>query len=509
MTADSQLTTSTTATKQLAGAATWYSLGHSIRFVATAVQIPILATALSPAQLGLFTVIQAFAAIPQIVAAGGLPTGLFRQICDYAPRADLVSVDRALTTAFLGAIGLSIVTAFVTVLLGWSALLFGFPEEWFDYSLFAAVLAVVAIPRLLWESALRAEGRARLAGVYASVLSVLSLGSTFVVLILFDAGVLALLIGSVVVNALTSALAIPRLLHAVVHVGFSIGELRAMLRFGLPIVPTALINWAIDFSDRLFLAGLAGLGAAGVYGLSGRIARILQAVVFAGLQTAWDPWAFTNHEQPGSERLYGRLTTYLALVALAGVVSVAAAVAPLLEILGIADTYGGADSLVFFLGLAAWLGLMRHIALVPTGIQRRTALTLVVWVPLGLASVALNVLLIPRFGVHGAASAAVLTQLFGLCAAAVLARRLWVIEYEWGRLAALLAAGVAGYALALALPDVPPLVGLVLRPAVALVPLIVVAAVFVLTGSEERAAVRRTVLGIAAAARPTRAPEAR
>ena len=46
-----------------------------------------------------------------------------------------------------------------------------------------------------------------------------------------------------------------------------------MLRFGLPLMPSRLALWGLNFSNRLLVVWLASLAAAGLFAPALRIAR--------------------------------------------------------------------------------------------------------------------------------------------------------------------------------------------------------------------------------------------
>jgi O-antigen/teichoic acid export membrane protein len=71
-----------------------------------------------------------------------------------------------------------------------------------------------------------------------------------------------------------------------------------MQSFGLPLVPTALALWAINFIDRLFLIHISGKAETGVYALGVRMASGVLLLMVA-FQTAWPAFALrssTGHE---------------------------------------------------------------------------------------------------------------------------------------------------------------------------------------------------------------------
>jgi O-antigen/teichoic acid export membrane protein len=76
-------------------------------------------------------------------------------------------------------------------------------------------------------------------------------------------------------------------------------------------------------------------------------------------------------------------------------------------------------------------------------------------------------MLMPAMGVTGAAIALLLASVTQTGVAYLFARRLYPIRYEWFRLARVVGAGLLAVVAALALPGMPPLVGLVARGATA------------------------------------------
>ena len=88
--------------------------------------------------------------------------------------------------------------------------------------------------------------------------------------------------------------------------------LRAMNRFGLPLVPAALMLWAINFIDRLFIAHYKGQGEVGVYSLAVRISSVIVFLMTA-FQLAWPAFAYSIRDDGEAKRTYSYVLTYLLL----------------------------------------------------------------------------------------------------------------------------------------------------------------------------------------------------
>ncbi|MDE3024811.1 MAG: oligosaccharide flippase family protein, partial [Acidobacteriota bacterium] len=66
---------------------------------------------------------------------------------------------------------------------------------------------------------------------------------------------------------------------------------RGMQKFGMPLVPSALALWAINWVDREFVAWYRGTGEVGVYSVAVKVASIITFVMVA-FRTAWPAFAY-------------------------------------------------------------------------------------------------------------------------------------------------------------------------------------------------------------------------
>src|SRR5207237_10740980 len=86
--------------------------------------------------------------------------------------------------------------------------------------------------------------------------------------------------------------------------------LRAMNRFGVPLVPSALWLWAINLIDRFFINGYKGQAENGVYSLAVRISSVTSSAMTA-FQLAWPAFAYSIKDDREARRTYSYVLTYL------------------------------------------------------------------------------------------------------------------------------------------------------------------------------------------------------
>jgi O-antigen/teichoic acid export membrane protein len=225
---------------------------------------------------------------------------------------------------------------------------------------------------------------------------------------------------------------------------FDRGLLRAMNRFGLPLVPAQLAIWTLNFADRVFIAKFNGQTEVGHYSIGVRIASATLLLLTA-FRLAWPAFAYSIEDEQEAKRTYGFVLTYVAFVT-CWVSAALALLAPwIVRVLaGRPEFYAGARVVgLLSFSSAAW-GAYTVVA-IGIGRARYTRFN---WVVTGAAAVinfALCFALVPSYGMIGAgiATAASMGAMFLLMA--IHAQRVYPVPYQWRRVAL-----VAGSAIALA-----------------------------------------------------------
>ena len=227
---------------------------------------------------------------------------------------------------------------------------------------------------------------------------------------------------------------------------YDVARLRGMLRYGVPLIPGMAALWATAYADRVLLAHIDGFDAVGLYGIAARFAAPV-VLLMTAFVTAYYPFLLSLQlEQPELEReLRGRIATFVT-VALLGVGLPFAIFGPELVSI-VAPGYDGAVKAISPLVLATAAYGVASVFVVPTILHRRTDVSAAVSVVMAIANIGLCLLLIPHFGLEGAAIA----SFGGYALLAVLywwwGRRVDDAPYEPVRLmAAFVIAAVAGEA---------------------------------------------------------------
>ncbi len=206
---------------------------------------------------------------------------------------------------------------------------------------------------------------------------------------------------------------------------------RRMQTFGMPLVPSALALWAINFVDRQFVTHYNGLPEAGVYSAAIKVASVITFVMVA-FRTAWPAFAYSIEDDREARRTYSFVLTYL-LTAASWAALGLGALAPWLVDLLTSSGYHRAEKGVGLLSFAFAIYAGYTVLAIGSGRARKTQLN---WVVSGLgatANIALNFWLIPRWGMVGASIATLAGYVVLFAGMTVYAQRVYPVPYQWRR----------------------------------------------------------------------------
>jgi len=237
-------------------------------------------------------------------------------------------------------------------------------------------------------------------------------------------------------------------------------RMRNYALYGYPIAMSLALTVVLSSTDRFLLAAFMDEAAVGAYHAGYSIANRTLDVLFLWLGSAGQPALVMALERGGADRLKvaarEQLSTFL-LVGLPAAAGVALVARPLAEVLIGQNLRAAAASITPWIALSALLyGLTAYYFGQAFTLGRKTKhLLMAMAIPAG-ANVLLNLILVPRFGVMGAAWATAASFGLGLLATMALGRRVLPLPVPWE---ALVRCGVAAAVMAAAVSVLPPIGG--------------------------------------------------
>ena len=302
-------------------------------------------------------------------------------------------------------------------------------------------------------SLFRVEERST-AFVSASLANILlTIGVTLLLVVALDQGPIGVIVGNFTGTLLVYA-ALVGYRREQLGLQFDRGLLREMNRFGVPLIPTALFLWVTNFSDRLFLVRLADTTEVGLYSVGVRIASAM-VLLLTAFRLAWPAFAYSIEDEGEAKRTYAYVLTYLVLLT-TWVAAALALLSPWIVDWIAAPAFAESSRVVGPLAFAAVAFGAYIVVAIGVGRARRTQFNWVVTGAAAAVNVVLNLILIPRYGMMGAAVATIAAYATMFAGMSWWAQRIYPVPYQWRRVFTAALAGVtvviAGKLLDVSLP---------------------------------------------------------
>ena len=212
-------------------------------------------------------------------------------------------------------------------------------------------------------------------------------------------------------------------------------RLRSYALYGYPIAASLALTVVLSSTDRFLLALYLDEAAVGAYHASYSIANRTLDVLFLWLGSAGQPALVMALERGGLDQLKvaarEQLSTFL-LIGLPAAAGVALVARPLAEVLIGENLRSAAAGVTPWIALSALLfGLTAYYFGQAFTLGKKTKRLLVAMaIPAGL-NVILNLILVPRFGLMGAAWATAASFAVGLLATWLIGRRVMALPIPW------------------------------------------------------------------------------
>jgi O-antigen/teichoic acid export membrane protein len=227
---------------------------------------------------------------------------------------------------------------------------------------------------------------------------------------------------------------------------FSKPMLKEMLAFGLPKVPAGLSMLVLSASDRYFLEHYSTATQLGLYSMGYRLAGLLSDFAIQPFMQTWPTFYFplAKDSKDEGKAVLGRFMTYFLVVVGFMGLAICVFVKPLLRLMA-DESFHGAAQVVPLVVLALVFSGVYRVLIVGVNIKKKTIFIPMMVGGAALLNVFFNALLIPRFGMMGAAVATVLSYVAMCTAGYIIDHHYFPIQYETGRIVRVVVALVLTY----------------------------------------------------------------
>jgi O-antigen/teichoic acid export membrane protein len=407
-----------------------YGIGGLVSRVIAVLLLPVYTRYLTPTDYGKIETLLALTTVMGLILRAGITSAFFRFYFDVDDDRGRL---RVLRTSFWftmggGTLGLTLLLVFAEPV---STLLFGTAGA-ADLVRASGVALWATVNYEQLTALFRVEERS-VAFVSASLANVfLTIGLTLLLVVVLEKGPLGVIVGNFS-GTLLVYLVLVGYRREQLGLEFDRGLLREMNRFGLPLVPTALFLWVTNFSDRFFLVKLADVAEAGLYSVGVRVASAM-VLLLTAFRMAWPAFAYSIKDEREARQTYAYVLTYLTVVA-SWVALALTLLAPWIVDVLADESFAESSRVVGPLAFSTVSYAAYIVVAIGVGRARRTQFNWVVTGVAALVNVVLNLLLIPPYGMIGAAAATVAAYTTMAVGMAWWSQRIYPVPYQWRRVA--------------------------------------------------------------------------
>ncbi len=395
------------------------------------VSIPVLTRIFDPDEYGLYTLIISSVSLLVLILFSWLFNSALRFYNEYIGQGDKRPF---ISTVFVSWF-LLVVTGYAVIAAAY--LIFRSALPGYGEMTFIILLAVLMVAsQSLYNIVLDLLRANRHSVMFAAASILLPLGRLLFTVFLVSRrgmGVEALLISSVLFEAVLGLLGFIALKAQPSFFRCSAVMLKRMLRYGLPLAGTGVLSWLLALSDRYIIGFYHGTDAVGVYSVAYNLGASSLQMVFMALMLAAFPiiiQTWNQHGQASTERLVNTLTRYYCLLTVPIVAGIVVLSRPILTILTTKDYMAGYSVLPWVAAGLFFLGYSQYVNKVWELKEKTGYILLLNGLALGL-NVALNFIFVPRYGFVAAGITTVVSYAFYVLLSWGLSRRFFALNINF------------------------------------------------------------------------------
>lgn len=378
-----------------------YFAGNLLHRAAGIVLIPLYAHHLLPADYGVYALLLSVMDMLTILLGIGIGGAMNRFYFEAKTEQDR---QRLISSVFICLLLLAAGIALIAYPLAWAIVQVMFASA--KYALLFALAIVTLIFTLLFEAQMNYAVVRKRAWLFLNLALIKAL-----LLIGFNLWWVAVakwalwgVVGSMLITFALITLSYLGVIFKQVGWHWSPNLVKQLLRYGLPLVPSALANAAMTFVERYCLNHWVGVAAVGIYALAHRLASLLQMFIATPFAQIFFVRRFETLAQGEQQAALDRLLLVFVAVMSLAVLGLALFSEPLMTLIA-PQSYAGVAPLVPWLGLCFVLSSINQNYELGILYQKKTAY--IAWIG-GLslvATVVLNTALVPAWAIWGAVGA--------------------------------------------------------------------------------------------------------
>ncbi len=236
---------------------------------------------------------------------------------------------------------------------------------------------------------------------------------------------------------------------------FNFGLFRQMSSYGFPLLLANFAAAVFAAVDRYSLNSLALLKYVALYSLAFKLASVLKLVIVDSVKTAIRPIVLQKIDDPDNHRFYSKTLLYSSYLLMIGIITVSLFSYEVIKVISKSTEFWNAFVIIPLLCLSVFFVNMRETSSYGLLIKKRTGIVGINVVVSTIINIFLNILLIPKFDIMGAALATMLTQMIYWYLNFYFSQKEYYIPYESRKIVILFFSGAIFSFVGLLINDMP------------------------------------------------------
>lgn len=216
---------------------------------------------------------------------------------------------------------------------------------------------------------------------------------------------------------------------------------KSMQGYGFPLLLANISAVLLNVIDRFSLNSLALLKYVALYTLAFKISSVLKLVIVDSFKMAIAPLMIKNIDSPDNSRFYSKILLYTSYVLMLAIIVVSMFSLEIIKVITKSSEFWNSVSIIPILALSVFFVNMKEVTVYGLHIARKTGIIGIIVILATVLSLALNVALIPRWDITGAALATLISQFVYWLAVHYFSQKSFYVPYEMKKILILFISG--------------------------------------------------------------------
>ncbi|MCK4956770.1 MAG: oligosaccharide flippase family protein [Candidatus Cloacimonetes bacterium] len=419
-----------------------YSIGNLSTKIIGLILLPLYTTKLSLLNYGKFSILEITVMFLTMVLGLRIVSSMMRWSAETNDKCEQGKIlFNTYSVLFITAILVNVIFTPLRPLL--SELFFGTD----NYSHFFTIILVIVGFEMLNQvpmNWLRFQGKPLAYSIFFITKLMVVLSFNIYFLVYAQIGIIGIFYSQLIANIAQMLLTLPILLKRFTYV-FDTKLIKEMLGYSIPLIFSAISVQLLAIGDRYIIKHLLGYSQVGIYSLGMKIGGVLNVFVVQAFALGFLPIAYKMLHSPDAKLFYRKIFKYLVMILVFCALGLSLFSREVLLLFAKKPEFLIAYKVVPLITITYVFKGMQYMFMLGFHYVKKTKLIAYIVSVALLINIALNFLLIPIYGIWGAALATVFSSFLIAVISYYISQKFYYVNYEIGKMLIVLLAGIIIY----------------------------------------------------------------